>query len=315
MNSIIKIRFLQIYRELVKAGWMATFVSLILYGLIVLKITQSSIMPPSADELVIIFALIVFSIHSIRKDKRTLKVILNNQVKKFYFLEYLIFSFPFIFPLILHQNYLGILLFYFLILLTIFLDISINLGKDKRTVWLSKFIEKDNFEWIAGMKKIQYLMIVIYIFSIILSYWHFAGFICLAVITFLFSNCYNECESQFVLTLRENSSNEFINNKLKKHLIQYFIFISPILFIYFIHYPDKWIFYLPLLIVYIANYIVYILNKYKSYTPNQILHSNGIIVAITATGMFIPYLFPISLILVFVFYSKSIHNLKTYFHA
>jgi hypothetical protein len=315
MKNLIKIRFLQVYRELIKAGLWAALIGLIIFGFLIIKITQSSILPPTPNEFALIFCFLIWAIHSVRKDKRTLSVIFPNTIKQFYFIEYSVFSLPLIIPLIIHGDYLGILLFYFSILVIIILDISVDLSSKKKGILLSKFIEKDNFEWLAGMRNVQFFMIILYLFCLVISYWHFAGFICLGLITFMFSSCYNECESQFILTLKESNSKDFVKKKLKKHLIQYFKFILPILIAYFIHYPDKWIFYVPLLIVYVANYMVYILNKYKSYIPNQTLQSNAVIVGLTSAGMFIPYLFPISLILVFVFYPKAIQNLKPYFHA
>jgi hypothetical protein len=315
MKNLIKIRFLQLYRELVKAGWWASFVGMILYFFIVIKITQSSVLPPTPDQFAISFSFIIWGLHSIRKDKRTLSVILPNNIKQFYFLEYSVFSFPYIIPLIYHGDYIGILLFYCSIIVTIILDISIDLGNKKKTVWLSKFIEKDNFEWLAGMRKVQYPVLGLYIFCLTISYWHFAGFICLGIITLSFSEYYSECESQVVLTLKHETSKLFIQNKLKIQTIQYLKFVLPILLVYFIHYPEKWIFYLPLTIVYLSNYWVYILNKYKSFQPNQTLRANVIYVVITFIGMFIPYCFPISLIMIFRFYPKAIQNLKPYFHA
>ena len=315
MKNLIKIRFLQLYRELVKAGWWASSIGVILFLLVVTKILKSK--GQSADSFMILYALIsiILSIQFIRKDKRILSVILPEKFKFYYLLEYFIFSLPFVISCLIVGGYLEIIMFYIFCFTITQLDLSVNILQKNRRVLLAKFIDKNNFEWLSGMRRMQYAMIIMYIFCVVISYWHFAGFICLGVVTFLFSSCYNECESQFILTLHENDSENFIKSKIKKHLVQYFIFILPILLIYFIHYPEKWIFYVPLIIVYLANYLVYILNKYKSYVPNQTLQSNSIIVAITFAGMFIPYLFPISLILVFVFYSKAIHNLKPYFNA
>lgn len=302
MKNLIKIRFLQLYRELLKAGWWASSIGVILFLLVITKILKSK--GQSADSFMILFTLIsiILSIQFIRKDKRILSVILPQQYKFYYLLEYFIFSLPFVISCLIVGGYLEIIIFYLFCFIITQLDLSVNVLQKNRRILLTKFIDKNNFEWISGMRRMQYAMIMIYSFCVVISYWHFAGFICLGVATFLFSSCYNECESQFVLTLHKNNSESFMQHKIKKHLIQYFKFILPILLIYFIHYPEKWIFYLPLLTVYLANYLVYILNKYKSYMPNKTLQSNAIIVGMTSAGMFIPYLFPISLILVFVFY-------------
>jgi hypothetical protein len=315
MTTLLKIRFLQLYRELVKAGWWAVLVALVIYGMVVIKIVRPSVALLQGSELIFVFLLFIFSINSIRKDKRLLKQIFPDSFKIYLFVEYLIFSLPFTIPYLFSNFKIGIIIFLFFCFLITQLDISVKINPKNQTILLKKFIATNNFEWMAGMRKNQYLIILLYLFGIVISYWHFAGFITLGVITFIFSDFYNNCESQFILTLNENNSRGFIISKLKSHLWQYTKIILPLLFCYFIHYPEKYLLYLPLLLIYYANFTVFILNKYKSYIPNARLHSNIVIVGLCFLGMFVPYLFPISIILVFVFYSKSITNLKDYFHA
>jgi hypothetical protein len=315
MTTLLKIRLLQLYRELVKAGWWAVLVALVIYVMVVIKIVRPSVALLQGSELTIFFSLFIFFINSIRKDKRLLKQIFPENFKKYLFIEYLIFSLPFTIPYLFSNFKIGIVIFSFLCFLITQFDISVKLNPKNQAVILKEFIAINNFEWMAGMRKNQYLIILLYLFGIIISYWHFAGFITLGVITLLFSDFYNNCESQFILTLEENNSRYFIISKLKSHLWQYTKIILPFLLCYFLHYPEKYLFYLPLLLIYYANFTLFILNKYKSYIPNTYLHSNIVIVGLCFLGMFIPYLFPISIILVFVFYSKSITNLKGYFYA
>ncbi len=315
MIILLRIRSLQFYRELVNAGWWAVFVALIIYIMVVIKIVQPSVALLQGSELIILFSLTIFSINSIRKDKRLLKQIFPDNYKKYLFVEYAIFSLPFTIPYFFSNFQIGIVIFLLVCFLITQLDISTKINLRNQTIILKKFVSTNNFEWIAGMRKSQHLIILLYVFGVVISYWHFAGFITLGVITFIFSAFYDTCESQFILTLNEKSSRDFIITKLKVHLWQYTKFILPFLLCYFVQYPDKYIFYLPLLLVYYANFMVFILNKYKSYIPSTQLHSNIVIVGLCFIGMFIPYLFPISIILLFIFYSKSITNLKDYFHA
>ena len=315
MQNLLKIRLLQLYRELVKAGWWAVLIALIIYFTVVVKITRPSVALLEGSELVILFVMALFSINSLRKDKRLLKQIFADNYKKYLFVEYAIFSTPLTIPYLFSSFKIGIIIFLFSCFIITQLDISVKISLKNQVIILKKFISSNNFEWIAGMRKSQYLIMALYIFGIVISYWHFAGFITLGVVTFIFSTFYDNCESQFILTLEENNSRNFIISKLKVHLWQYTKFILPFLYCYFIHYPDKYIFYLPLLLVYYANFIVFILNKYKSYIPNTHLSSNMVIAGLCFAGMFLPYLFPISFVLIFIFYRKSIHNLKDYFYA
>ena len=315
MQILLKIRLLQLYRELVKAGWWAVLIALSVYVIVIIKIVRPSVALLQGLELIPMFLTILFSVNSLRKDKRLLKQIFPNNYQQYLFIEYSIFSLPFTIPYLFSGFKIGIIIFLILCFIITQLDISVKINLKNQSIILKKFISPNNFEWISGMRKSQYLIITLYIFGIVISYWHFAGFITLGVITFLFSTFYDNCESQFILTLEENNSRDFIVFKLKTHLWQYTKFILPFLFCYFIHYPDKYIFYLPLLLVYYANFTVFILNKYKSYIPNSHLSSNMIIASLCFLGMFLPYLFSISFVLIFVFYRKSIHNLKDYFYA
>ena len=315
MQNLLKIRLLQLYRELGKSGWWAVLVALIIYLAIVIKITRPSVVLLQGSELILFFVMALFSINSLRNDKRLLKQIFPDNYKKYLFVEYALFSLPFTIPYLFSSFKIGIIISLISCFIITQLDISVKINLKNQAIILKKFISPNNFEWIAGMRKSQYLIIVLYIFGIVISYWHFAGFITLGVITFAFSTFYDNCESQFILTLEANNSRDFIVSKLKMHLWQYTKFLLPFLFCYFIHYPEKYIFYLPLLLVYYANFIVFILNKYKSYIPNSHLSSNMVIAGLCFAGMFLPYLFPISFVLIFIFYRKSIHNLKDYFYA
>lgn len=315
MKNLIKIHCIIIYRELAKSGWWACLVGLILYGVLFIKLINSSFSFLFPSEYTFIFVSLVFALHSIRKDKRTLFLIFPSKTKLFYLCEYFLFSFPFILPFLINKDFFGILIFYFSCFVIVFLDFSLKLNNIKTNLWLSKVIPISLFEWVGGMRKNQYSIIVLYLICSVISYWHFAGFIFLGLITFCFSVFYVDCESSIVLTLVQSNSRDFVQDKLKKHSLQYFKFASPIILVYVIQYPEKWIFYLPLTIVYYANYILYILNKYKSFVPNQTFRANFIYVGLTFLGIFIPFLFPISIILVFVFYPKAVENLKPYFHA
>ncbi len=230
-------------------------------------------------------------------------------------LEYLCLTLPVLIPMLVLGLYLEIILFCISLFLLPFFNFSLNINTFKIPNLLSFGIDRHNFEWIAGMRRMQFAFVILYSLGIVIGFYHFAGFITLGLITFIFSVFYEECESQFVLTFEFDSTKVFLINKLKRHILQYTKVSLPLLLFYFMRYPEKYIFYLPLLLIYYTNFIVFILNKYKSYIPNQKITSNRIIAGLAFMGMFLPYLFPISFVLCFIFYRKSIINLKTYFHA
>ena len=315
MKKPLEIRLLQIKRELLKAGWWAILVSLTFYTFVVIKILNQSVLHPFPKEILIILLWSVLSIHFARKDKRLLTQIFPSNYKIYMGIEYNLFSLPILIPYIFTDFVLGIILFLALCFLIAQFELKVDFRIKNQKVLLQRFISPSNFEWIAGMRKMQYLIIILYLFGIFISFYHFAGFITIGVITFLFSGFYDNCESRFVLIFEYSFSKVFLQNKLKSHIGQYSKFIMPLVLCYFIQYPEKYIFYIPLLVVYYTNFLVFILNKYKSYIPNQKLSSNAVIAGLAFLGMFLPYFFPISFLLIFVFYFGSIRNLKNYFHA
>lgn len=100
--------------------------------------------------------------------------------------------------------------------------------------------------------------------------------------------------------------------KLKKHVFLFLKLLSPLILFYACMYPAEIYIFLLLLITYIANYIVFILNKYKSFVPDTRLSSNQFLVSFLFLGIFLPYLFPVSLVLIFIFYRKAVLTLNFY---
>ena len=171
------------------------------------------------------------------------------------------------------------------------------------------------FEWRAGMRKNQYLFIILYILAIAIGQKYGQAFIIIGLITFVFASFYNEAEPKVFLIIKHNNAYDFIISKLLTHVKWYLFFTLPLFLFYFISYPKFILFYIALYIIYILNFLVFILNKYKSYIPNKLNNSNTVIIGLLFAGLFLPFLFPISIILVVVYYQKSVKNLKSYFNA
>ena len=153
MRNILKIRLLQLYRELVKAGWWAILIALIIYLAIVIKITRPSVVLLEGSELILLFVMALFSINSFRKDKRLLKQIFPDNYKKYLFVEYILFSLPLTIPYLFSGFKIGIIIFLISCFVITQLDISVKINLKNQAIILKKFISPNNFEWIAGMRK------------------------------------------------------------------------------------------------------------------------------------------------------------------
>lgn len=263
----------------------------------------------------IILFLLIITIHFSRNDKKFISEIFHQKAKLVHLLEYNLLILPISFLLIFGDFPASFLLVHLAVSIISLIQFKVVSFSFLNTYLLFKFIPKSNFEWRSGMRKSQWLIASMYLLCIGLGFKFYGSFIILGLIIFMFYSFYLEFEPANVLILSELSPKAFILNKLLVHFKILMIFISPILVFYFVKYPEYLQFYLPLLAMYLLNYLVFILNKYKSYIPNGYNNSNFGIVIMQFLGMFYPYLFPISLILAIVFYKKSIKNLSKYLYA
>lgn len=312
--ELLKLRLIQAQRILKSVGLLYTVLIFCTYLLIILKLFKST-QPESHQTAAILLIVSILSLHYSRPDKRFIYTTFHEKARLVYIWEYNIIAFLFSFPLLFGPNYYLFLIVHFaisIISLTEFKPLNISFS---RTYLIFPFIPKQLFEWRAGMRKNQFLILPLYILAIALGFKFYGSFLILGVITIIISNFYNEAEPMNILLLNHLNSKEFIREKLITNLQFYLIFISPILLLYFLKYPEYLIFYIPLLVIYILNFLVFILNKYKSYIPNKLNNSNNVIAGLLFVGMFLPFLFPISIILVFVYYKKSLTNIDLYFNA
>ncbi|WP_141234846.1 hypothetical protein [Flectobacillus sp. BAB-3569] len=177
------------------------------------------------------------------------------------------------------------------------------------------WIPPSQFEWRAHFRRNGWGIYSLYLLTIVIGVWHWAGFIGLGVVTISLAGCYNHCESLLILKLEHSSARRFLKEKILTQYLLFGKFVAPIVFWYIFRFPEHWLAYLILLFFYFLNFVVLILNKYKSYIPNESVTSGNVYVGMILLGMLLPYFFPISIVLFVVFYPKAIKNLQTYFYA
>jgi hypothetical protein len=321
LANLLKIRLLQAQRELRSVGLLYAFFIAIVLFVVLYKIAFRGVAWMTDWQVAVLILALVASVHMARNDKRLLNAIFGTKVWQVYFLEYTLATLPFALDLALTGLFWTLpaiiggcgVLAYVLNVVDFQRLISIKFSNTSSSIWLWWMIKPQNFEWRAGMRKTQAIIIPLYLGTLYMVTIDFAGFWLLGFMPLLFSGFYQEFESWQILLLQGTSAKEFINQKLKTHVGLFLVFVSPIVLLYLIVYPQRWYVFLALVSVYVLNFTVLILSKYKSYIPNGYNISNTTIMALIFMGVFLPYLFPISLVLVLVFYPKSIKNLKGYF--
>ena len=312
IQKICFLRYRQLLSILQKTGWVYTFLAMCLLIGLFLQLIGSS---KSSPLWILILPFSIIPFHQNRKDKRLLQQIFLEKTWLVYLFEYEMLTIPFVgWNVLWSQNWLyGS----FTVVIVAFLArFQPNVEFNWRAIRLKhSWIPPSQFEWHAHFRQYGWGIYGLYLLTIIVGIWHWAGFIGIGLVTISLVGCYNFCESQLILKLDHQSSRKFLKAKILSQLFLFAKFIAPIVLWYIFRFPEHWLAYLILLFFYLLNFTVLILNKYKSYIPNESVTSGKVYVGMILLGMLLPYFFPISIILFIIFYPKAIQNLQTYFYA
>ncbi len=311
--NLLSLRFIQAQRIFKSLGFLYGLFVLIIYSLILYRLFYNNDFETHQIS-TFVYVSLIFLIHFGRNDKKFLSHLYGQNLVKTFAIEYSILLLSFTFPLLFGEFKIGFLISHISVIFIAFFNSKLPLSISPNRLILN-FIPKNMFEWRSGMRKNQFIFIILYLMAFGIGLKYGQAFIIIGLITFIFASFYNDAEPLNFLLIGHNSAKSFIDNKLKTHLKWYLIFVLPIVLFFLIKYPQLLLFYIPIFIIYILNFLVFILNKYKSYIPNKLNNSNTVIILLLFAGVFLPFLFPISLILVFVYYHKSIKNLNQYFNA
>jgi hypothetical protein len=312
--KFLKIRILQARRELHSVGLFYAVSLLLVFGLVCYKSYVRGIGWPEDRTYVGILLFIIGSIHWARPDKRFVSLIAGDNAWKIYFSEYVLASLPLVSSVLHSSQWYWVVVFWLLIGILCWQPLNLAMPKFiwPQVLLLNSVIPIDNFEWRSGMRRVQYIFIFLYLGVLALAWIDLSGFLLTSLLVFCLYTCYDNCESMQMLRLYDSDAQSFIWQKIKNHTLLLIQFLLPVLLLYGFKYPSKaWIF-LLLTIVYIINFQVFILNKYKSFSPNRPVASQATIVGLLLIGLLIPYMFPIALVLWGVFYVKAVRRMAFY---
>lgn len=312
IQKICFLRYRQLLSILQKTGWVYTFLAMCLLVGLFLQLIGSS---KSSPLWILILPFSIIPFHQKRKDKRLLQQIFLEKTWLVYLFEYEILTIPFVvWNVLWSQNWvLGSLKVGIVALLARFQP---NVELNWRAIRLKHaWIPSSQFEWRAHFRQNGWRIYGLYLLTIVIGIWHWAGFIGIGLVTISLAGCFNYCESLLILKLDHQSARDFLKAKILSQFFLFTKFIAPLVLWYLFRFPEHWLAYLILLLFYCLNFTIFILNKYKSYIPNESVTSGKVYAGMILLGMLLPYFFPISIVLFVVFYPKAIRNLQTYFYA
>ena len=308
---LTKVRIHQIRRQIEELGLFYSLIVLVFLCIVVFYVYVAYCQNDKSFYVFALTTLLLLMLHISRKDKEFVYQQIDHPVQNI-FTEYFVYTLPFTLPSLFtsHWFYFPVSILFFYIIA----NIRINLKKRTMFPHLSKIISSENFEWISGLRK-NYISILICLLLAIITCWiRIVPLIFLWFFITVAASFYQECESLQILFASSDSSKKMLKGKIINHSKLIVIIILPFLIVNSIFNPGMILINIAFLLVQITLLIFAILLKYTTYTPNENLKGNSILLATASLGTFIPFLLPIPIIMCFRNYGKAVRNLKFYFN-
>ncbi len=308
---LIKIRLIQLNREIRKLGFFYTLLIILLFATAVL---YAGIYYHQAQPAIFVSAAILLSvlyIHLNRKDLGFISKHIRHPAQNIY-AEYLLFSLPFALPAIFSPQW-----FHFpvvVLLLGFIAVIKVDTVQKTPLPHLGKLLRADAFEWIAGIRKRYISLILLYAIAAALCWLRIAPLIFLFLITTTIMSFYIECESLQVLYAYSGNAGKTLYKKLKTHLVILSVLLLPVLIINSIFNPGLVLLNIAFWIVQLILLSFVILLKYATYLPGNKNILNTTLIAFVSLGCILPFILPVPLIMNFINYRKAIKKLKLYYN-
>lgn len=260
----------------------------------------------------IILVFFITSLHLGRNDKRFIRLAGINRFRLF-LVQYLRILAPFI-VIFLYANsiFYALALFIFPFLIA---PVNFTLQPGKIKAIHLNFIPPKSFEWKSGIRKNLFILVILYLIILILSAHYIALVAGVIIQGLIVTTFYYECEPPFILLAGKRSAGKFLTNKIKESLTIFLVYISPFLVLSMIFHLHYIIFIFTAVIVAFILISFAIALKYALYVPGANLKNNAIIISFITVCFFFPFLMPLPLIFLTVYYRKAIKNLKNLLYA
>lgn len=271
--------------------------------------TSTSLLSVYAPPLVVVSLMGAY--HFTRSDSRFLFHI-TDYAYLFKYVEYLVFSSPFLIVFLLKGNYAGVVIqvvLLFVISVTPIPHIVVS-----SFTFAGKLAPAACFEWISGIRKNFIPLAFLYFLAFALVYFKFASLVVLWLIIGIVAGFYFECESVQILICEQKNAGQFVRHKIHSHLRLMLLYFAPVVVVYTIFHPEHYWLSAAFLCVCSINLVFFVVIKYAAYKPNENLNANSIFTVIAIMSVFIPVLLPIPLLMSVRGYYRSISNLKEYLY-
>lgn len=226
------------------------------------------------------------------------------------FLEYFVFTLPFVAAILFTQNRFLFVPFTALLFIISYLKFDIQ----QKTILkkLSSVLPASNFEWISGIRKTIFIIFPIYLLAVGLSWFKYAPHFLLWFLMTTIVSFFTHSESIEILRANGKPSKQFLIDKIKKNVQLIIILYTPLILINTIVNPENWIVNVLFIPVQLSLLVFAICIKYSMYTPNKKLTANTTLIGIVSIGSIMPFFLPVPVFMILYYYPKAIQNLKLY---
>lgn len=256
---------------------------------------------------IVLFILVKF--HNSRKDLGYVLKHLENPVKQL-IIEYQLFLLPFSLPSLFTQFW-----YFFFIIQAAGLFVAFMQVKPSNIVWLpniSKYIPPSQFEWISGIRKSWFPILICTLIALILSSVKLFPLVALCMINFSIMSFYTEGESRQMLTANSFSPKEIMFSKIIFSVKIMQLINLPVVIINSIFNQD-FLFINAMFLLYNCLIIVFaVACKYNAYKPNTSLESISLQFGFVLLALMFPYFIILTVFLTYYYYQKALKNLSYY---
>jgi len=262
---------------------------------------------PNAMYASTIALLLILMLHTKREDKLFLKINFSSH-KWIYFIEYLFVSLGLIAFLLIH-NFWDIALLTIAVL-GIISQLDLKINRTSYNTRIQKWIPDECFEWKSGVRNLFPIILIIWLFGLIFSFFVGSVPIALFILGIISLNFLEKGEPYQMITAFEKDPNKFLSLKIKQQLAILTVISAPMIIVFQFFHFHLW--YVPFIvyIVFCILQVYAILVKYSFYEPNSKSAAAQIFIGIGFVSFMLPVFAPLIILLSLRFYLKAKHNLS-----
>lgn len=314
--AFLRIRFLQLARELKALGWWRTVVvAALAVGVLAVFYNWTH---RSRDTWYgsCGVALAVCAVHFARKDKAFL-VAAAGSVFRVSVSEYLVFTAPFLLMGLFSAGWvytLGLPFFY-----AALGALPVSRTRKIRLKRSLPFLSSENFEWRSGIRMNLWPLAALYLGCLGCIGYEYASLYLWWILLALVIPFYQENEPREMLESCELPPSSFLLRKLRGQLTDYGLISAPVFVGYAVFHPtEAWIAGI-VWVLSAVNLSWFILSKYAAYEPARKPQGGQLVITMVHLAMLIPmagpFMIPVPLVLAARAYRKSFHHLNIYLDA